>query len=118
MNFLKKLGEKLGFIDNEENKTEQIMEERSNIKQTLAKNLRNINFTEDEINEVLAIITKMEKDVQIEKDRLIGSNINNLDTEAIMNEVFGEIRRLQLKSGEDIKAKIAEIRERKQSNSQ
>lgn len=112
MGIFKRLAEKLGII--EENKTEKIINERTGIKATLAANLKNINFTEEEIDEVLSIITKMEQDVQIQKDRLIGTNINNYTPEIIMKEIFDEIKRIQLQSGEDIRAKIAEINARKQ----
>ncbi len=115
MDFFKKLGEKLGLI--EEDKTAKINAERSMLKLNLASKLKNINFTEQEINEVLDILTKMEAEVQIQKDLLIGTNINNPDPTIIMKEVLDEIRRLEVKAGEDIKAKIAEIRERKKSNS-
>lgn len=112
MDFFKKIGEKLGFVE-EENKTEQIRQEREKIKQTLIDNLKKINFTDAEIEEVLVILTKMEADVQVQKDLLIGTNINNPDPGPVMNEMLGEIRRLEIKAGENIKAKIAEIRARK-----
>ena len=115
MDFIKKLGEKLGLI--EEDKTEKIHAERSMLKLNLANKLQSINFTEQEINEVLDILTKMEADVQIQKDLLIGTNINNPYPDIIMNEVLDEIRRLEVKAGEDMRAKIAEIKERKKSNS-
>lgn len=111
MKFLKKIGEKLGLI--EENRTEKIMEERSSIKENLAVKLKESGFDDYEINEVLDIITKAEADVQKQKDLLIGTNINNLEPNIIMREIFEEIRRIQLKSGEDIKLKIAEIKARK-----
>ena len=75
--------------------------------------MKTINFTDEEIAEVLAIITKAEEDVQEQKDLLIGTNINNPNPNPIMRERFAEIRRIQLQSGEDLKAKIAEIKERK-----
>lgn len=111
MKFFRKIGEFLGLV--EENKTAEIMKERDGIKATLAKNLQSIGFTEDEINEVLAIITKAEEDVQVQKDMLIGTNINNPNPNPVMRERFAEIRKIQLQSGEDIKAKIAEIKARK-----
>ena len=111
MKFLRRIGEFLGLI--EENKTAEIMEEREGVKKTLANNLSKIGFSEEEIAEVLAIITKAEEDVQKQKDLLIGTNINNLNPNPIMREIFGKIREIQLKSGEDMKAKIAEIKARK-----
>lgn len=113
MSFLEKLGKKLGIIP--ENKTEEIMKERSAIKETMAKKLSDIGFTNDEIDEVLAILTKSEADVQKQKDLLIGTNINNPYPNLIMREIFEEIRHIELKAASDIKAKIAEITERKKS---
>lgn len=111
MGIFRKIGEFLGIV--EENKTEKIMQERSEIKNTLANNLKNIGFTEDEIEEVLDVITKSEEAIQVQKDLLIGTNINNPDPNIIMREIFDEIRRLQIQTGVDVKAKIAEIKARK-----
>jgi len=111
MDFIKKLGEKFGFI--EENKTEKINKERSQIKETMAQNLQRIGFSEQEINEVLAILDKSEEEIQKQKDLLIGTNINNPDPNLIMREIFEEIRRIELKAASDIKTKISEIRLRK-----
>lgn len=111
MGFFRKIGEFLGIV--EENKTEKIMNERSEIKNTLANNLKGIGFTEDEIEEVLDVVTKSEEAIQEQKDLLIGTNINNPDPNIIMREIFDEIKRLQLQTGVDVKAKIAEIKARK-----
>lgn len=111
MNFFRTIGEKLGII--EEDKTAKIKKERSQIVQTMANNLANIGFTEEEINEVLVILEKSEEDVQKQKDLLIGTNINNDDVNSTMKPIFDEIRRLQLKAASDIRQKIAEIKQRK-----
>ena len=100
MKFLRKVGKKLGFI--EKDKTDKIMDERNDIKKVLINNMKAMNFTNAEINEVLAIIKKAEDDVQVQKDALIGTNINNPDPNPIMKEKFDEIRRIQLQSGEDL----------------
>ena len=112
MSFLKKLGQKLGIVE-EESKTEKLRKEREGIKKTLADNLKLLNFTEDEIDEVIAVIEKAEEEIQKRKDELIGTNINNPDPNEIMKEIFQEIRDLEMQMGLDVKAKISEIKIRK-----
>ena len=111
MNLFKKLAENLGFI--EENKTEKIMQEREKIKNDMRTALSAINFSEDEIKEVLDILEKSQEEIQKHKDSLIGTNINNPHFDITRNEIFKEIRSLEIKAGNDMKAKIAEIKQRK-----
>lgn len=111
MNIFKKLGRAAGLIP--DNPTEEIMEKRSQIKIEMANKLAAINFTEDEINSVLSILDKSEKDIQAKKDELIGTNINNDNTAIIMKKIFGEIREIEVKAGEDMKQKIYEIKKSK-----
>ena len=111
MEFLKKIGEKLGII--EEDTTAKINAEREKIKETMKQNLSNIGFTKEEIDEVLNILIESEKEVQKQKDLLIGTNINVDDVNLVMRPIFEEIRRLELKAAADIKVKIAEIKARK-----
>lgn len=112
MSFLKKLGQKLGIVE-EESKTEKLRKERDGIKKTLADNLKLLNFTENEIDEVIAVIEKAEEEIQKRKDELIGTNINNPNPNEIMKEIFQEIRDLEMQMGLDVKAKISEIKIRK-----
>lgn len=112
MGFFKELGKKLGFI--EEDKTAQIKEERSKIVSGISEKLKMLNFTDEEINEVTSILKKMEADVQIEKNALIGTNINNPDPTIIMKEKMDKIREIELKAAEDMRTKIAEIKKRKE----
>ncbi len=111
MSFLKKIGQKLGIV--EENKTEKLRKERDGIKKTLADNLKLLNFTEDEIDEVIDVITKTEDEIQKLKDELVGTNINNPNPNEIMKEIFQEIRDLEMQMGLEVKAKISEIKTRK-----
>ncbi len=111
MKFFKKIGQALGII--EENKTKEIEEERSEIKLTMAKNLKSIGFGKEEIDEVLNIITEAEAKIQEQKDKLIGTNINNPDVNNTMKPIFDEIKKIQLKMGDDIRLKISEIKQRK-----
>ena len=89
----------------EENLTKKIEEDREKIKETMAANLKKLNFTNMEINEVM--------EIQILKDSLIGSNINNDDPTPQMKQVHDEIMAIQQQLASDIKTKVAQIRERK-----
>lgn len=111
MSIIKKIGKKLGILP--DNKTEEINEERSKIKKNMAQSLQSIGFSEDEINEVLSVLTKCEQDVQKVKDEMIGTNINNDFAVEITQEKLNEVRRIELKAADDIRAKIAEIKQRK-----
>ncbi len=111
MGIFQKLAEKLGLI--QENRTEKINEERENQKNIMVTNLLNIGFSEDDVKEVIEIIVKAEKEIQEQKDLLIGTNINVDDVNLAMKPCFDEIRRLQQKMARDIRVKIAEIKQRK-----
>ena len=111
MGIFQKLAEKLGLI--QENRTEKINEERENQKNIMVTNLLNIGFSEDDVKEVIEIIVKAEKEIQEQKDLLIGTNINVDDVNLAMKPCFDEIRRLQQKMAKDIRVKIAEIKQRK-----
>lgn len=112
MSFFKDLGKALGIIP--QNKTEQINKKRSEVKTSMEENLKSIGFTQDEVDEVLNIITISEEKIQEQKDLLIGTNINNHYVNETMKPIFAEIKRLQLKMADDIRAKITEIKERKE----
>ena len=111
MGIIKKIGKKLGILP--DNKTEEINVERSKIMKYFALSLKSIGFSEDEINEVLSVLTKCEQDVQKVKDEMIGTNINNDFAVEITQEKLNEVRRIELKAADDIRAKIAEIKQRK-----
>ena len=111
MGIFRKLGEKLGILP--ENRTEKINEERENQKNIMVTNLLNIGFSENEVKEVMEIIIKAENDVQVQKDLLFGTNINVDDVNLTMKPIFDEIRRIHKQAAADIRAKIAEIRQRK-----
>lgn len=111
MSFFKKLGQALGIIP--ENKTEEINKKRSEVKDSMEVNLKSIGFTQEEVDEVLHIITVAEDEIQKQKDLLIGTNINNHYFNETMRPIFAEIKRLQLKMADDIRNKISEIKQRK-----
>lgn len=104
-----------GFKNNkkEKSKTDILNDVRAQMKRTISQNLKNIGFTKDEIKEVIDIINEAEEAIQYKKDALEGSNINNDHTQEIMKKTFYDIRQLELKMAEDVKAKIAEIKMRK-----
>lgn len=105
----------MGFFDNfkKKSKTEEIMSERARLKESISNKLKNIGFTPEEVEEVLSILIKCEEEVQKVKDEMIGTNINNDFAVEVTQEKLNEVRRLELKAGDDIKAKINEIRQRK-----
>ncbi len=123
MNFFKKLGEKFSgnSLENssffsQENRTEEINSQRNRQKQALIANLQRLQFTPEEINEVTVILDKCEQMVQIIKDDLIGTNINNIHAHQVLDEKLQKMRQYELKAAEDIKAKVAEIIKRKSNN--
>ena len=71
-----KFGEKFGFVEPGESKTEEIMEKREDIKLTIAVKLYQIGCSDEEIENVLNIIKTAEDEIQVIKDSLIGTNIN------------------------------------------
>ncbi len=103
----------MGLFDHEESKTEEINKQRAQLKKTMSKNLKDKGFTAEEVKEVLEILEDAERDIQMKKDSLEGSNINNDHTLEIMDKVFYDIRQLELKMAADVRAKIAEIVQRK-----
>lgn len=122
MDFFKKIGDKITGKEKEtglfspENRTPEINAQRSQIKQTMIANLQRLNFTPDEIKEVTDILDKCEQMVQVIKDDLIGTNINNLHAPQILDEKLKRMREFELKAAADIKAKVAEILKRKNLN--
>ena len=97
----------------EESKTEKILEERSEIKLQMENNLRKLNFTTMEINQVLNLITVAERKIEKLKRGLIGSNINNDNPLPLQEKTLEEIREIQKQLQIDIKSKVEEIRQRK-----
>ena len=97
----------------EKTKTDIINEERLKLKKTMMQNLKNIGFSKDEIKEVVTIIDEAELEIQMKKDALVGSNINNDHVQETMKKIFYDIRQIELKMASDIKAKIAEIKARR-----
>lgn len=123
MDFFKKIGDKIKGKSEEnsglfstENRTPEINAQRTRLKQTMVANLQRLNFTPEEIKEVTDILEKCEQMVQVIKDDLIGTNINNLQAPQILDEKLKRMREFELKAAADIKAKVAEILKRKNLN--
>lgn len=111
MSFFKKLGQALGIAP--KNKTDKINNKHFEMKNSMENNLKSIGFTKEEVDEVLNVITLAEGKIQEQKDLLIGSNINNLYVNETMKHIFAQIKKLQLKMADDVRAKIEEIKVRK-----
>lgn len=99
--------------DNEKSQTEKINDARVQLKKTMQQNLKRIGFSNSEIKEVMEIITDTEQEIQMKKDALVGTNINNDHVGETMQKMFYDIRQLEFKMAADIRAKIAEIKARK-----
>ena len=112
MNFFDKITKFFGF--KEKTKTDEIKQERAKLKKEIAKKLKNSGFSSSEINEVLDILKKCEEEIQIIKDSLIGTNINNDKAVEITTDALNQIRNLELQAASEMREKIAEIRSRKQ----
>ena len=127
MSIFRKLAKKLGVekeeIDenkpfltgSDENKTEEIMQERSKIMSEMENNLKKLGFDNNEVNEVIFILNKLERDKQKIKDSLIGTNINNPDKDQgmIIKDALAAMRKMELQAAAEVRQKIAEIKQRK-----
>ena len=113
LNFEKEVGENEKIFVQEEDKTKEINDQRSKLKESITANLQRIGFDEDDIYEVISVLNKAEFHIKVLKDELIGTNINNPHPDVILNEKLKEIRDLELQMAEDVRKKIAEIIKKK-----
>lgn len=100
-------------FSNERDTTQKIMNDREKIKDQMARKLKGLKFTENEIDEVLNIIDTAEAKIEKIKVSLNGTNINTDDPTPVMKMAFDEIKLLQTKMAIDIRTKINEIIEGK-----
>lgn len=96
-------------FSNERDNTQKIMNDREKIKDQMARKLRGLKFSDDEIDEVLDIIDFTEAKIEKIKVSLNGTNINTDDPTPAMKMAIDEIKILQTKMAIDIRTKINEI---------
>ncbi len=111
MGLFDKAAKKFGL--KEKTKTDEIMEKRAILKKQIAQNLKDKGFSASEVNEVLDILKECEEEIQIIKDSMIGTNINNPNVIEDTTSALNQIRNLELKAGSEMREKIAEIIARK-----
>ena len=118
MDFLKNLGI-LNFLKPKEPGSgevyEKIMEERNSIKAEIRDALKDLNFTEIEVKEVILVIDDAEREIQILKGRLVGSNIGMDDPSKFMAYIQEQVAKRTQKMHEDLRAKVREIMARRKT---
>jgi len=129
MDFLKKDGNRdkelknkfiAGFFKRDSKETEgknqeekksafnQMLTERQQIKKRIEKSLDELLFTEAEKKETFYIIDYTYEQIQVLKDMLIGTNINN-DPEEIQNKTMAKITEMTETMYIELKKKVKEI---------
>jgi len=96
-------------FSNEKDNTQKILQNREKIKKQMEHKLRQLKFSDDEIDEVLDIIDMAEAKIEKIKVSLNGTNINTDDPTPRMKMALDEIKILQTKMALDIRTKINEI---------
>lgn len=95
---------------NEEKKPDykKIQDERRKIKKEIEKALKDLYFTSDQIKEVLAIVDNAQDKIQILKDNLIGTNIDQIPV-AIEKKTMAKIDLLTKQMNKDLETKVKDI---------
>lgn len=96
-------------FSNERDNTSKILNEREKIKNQMERKLRQLKFSDNEIDEVLDIIELAEAKIEKIKVSLNGTNINTDDPTPKMKMALDEIKLLQTQMALDIRVKIDEI---------
>ncbi len=96
-------------FSNERDNTQKILNEREKIKNQMEHKLRQLRFSDDEIDEVLDIIEMAEAKIERVKVSLNGTNINTDDPTPKMQMALDEIKILQTQMALDIRTNISEI---------
>lgn len=112
MNIFEKVGKKFGLINEKNNnKAEEIIAQRDNIKLNMAVKLYQKGATDEQIEEVLSIIQSAEDDINEIKRNLIGTNINPdmNDPMKPLREGQELIRKRQLEMQEELSNAIDRI---------
>ncbi|HBH18107.1 MAG TPA: hypothetical protein DDX14_04070 [Cyanobacteria bacterium UBA9579] len=92
---------------------EDICEERNSIKIEIMQSLKEINFTDLEIKEVLIIVDNTEKKIETYKAKLVGSNIGMESPVPLMEYIQGQINKATEQMQIDLRNKVQEIMARK-----
>ncbi|GBF22977.1 hypothetical protein tpqmel_0381 [Candidatus Gastranaerophilus sp. (ex Termes propinquus)] len=108
------------FFDNlkgkeEENQTEKLRQEREKIKKNLSNTLSAQGFTNIEVLRVINVIENAEREIQVIKDSLIGTNINNTDADPmkVLHDGRVKIHEREVRLGQEIKDMVEKIRNEK-----
>lgn len=111
MSFFKKLGQALGITTKVE--VREINKKHLDTKISIRENLTEIGFSNEEIDEVINIISEYE--IKIDKQKAILGIIkeSNENKEELINSTFNDIKEMQLKMVNDINKKIDEIKQTK-----
>lgn len=103
-------------FSNEKDNTQKILSEREKIKNQMERKLRQLKFSDGEIEEVLDIIEMTEAKIEKVKVSLNGTNINTDDPTPKMRTALDEIKILQTKMALEVREKINEILSYKNSH--
>ncbi len=103
-------------FSNERDNTQKILNQREKIKNQMERKLRQLKFSDDEIDEVLDIIDYAEAKIEQIKVSLNGTNINTDDPTPRMQTALDEIKILQTQMALDLRTKINEILSYKNKN--
>lgn len=104
--------EEIGLFHNDGGKkTKEITSERKKILKTMAENLKKLNFTLEEVRQVLDVINEAQDDILQIKEDMEGTNIDVSAEEAVYvtDKKTTEIRVRNEKMALDVRAKISEI---------
>ncbi|OGI22577.1 MAG: hypothetical protein A2287_10095 [Candidatus Melainabacteria bacterium RIFOXYA12_FULL_32_12] len=112
--YLNKFIRKILGKDNESS-FEKICEERNSLKSEIRQSLKEINFTDLEIKEVLLIVDNTEKKIDTYKAKLVGSNIGMDSPLPLMEYVQGQIAKATQQMQIDLRNKVQEIIARRNS---
>ena len=106
MNFFKRKKE-------EKSKTEQINEQRNNIKLDIAVKLYKKGYSDEDVENIIEIIEQAERDIQEIKSSLNGTNINPKgDPMQPLANGIDKIKKRQLEMEEELKSALVQLEEK------
>ncbi len=97
----------------EKSKTEEINEQRNNIKLDIAVKLCKKGYSDEDIEDIIDIIERAEQDIQEIKNSLNGTNINPTGDpmEPLANGI-DKIRKRQLEMEQELKIALIQLEEK------